>query len=355
MTEVAASSSSSLSSRFGPPIHRVGRRLPRISPERFRQVAVVALAFVILIVLTGAAVRLSGSGLGCPDWPTCYRTQITPQLSLHPLIEFGNRMVTVVLTVVVGVAFIAALLRRPRRTDLCWLSAGLVAGVLAQAVLGAIVVYTKLNPYVVMVHFLASMLLVADAVVLVHRSRRRYEPGSGRVLVPRPMLLLSRMLMALLAVVLAAGTATTGAGPHAGSSSGQIVKRIPIALRDIAEVHSSLALLLVGVSISLAVALHALDVPERIRRGARIMVMVMVAQAIVGYSQYFTHLPVALVEIHVLGATSLVAVVTWFHLRLTSHPLEPASGSVTELGVELEPAPVRPHRPAAKDAALSRR
>jgi heme a synthase len=313
-------------------------RLPTVSPLAFRRLAIASLVMVVLIVVTGAAVRLTGSGLGCADWPDCSAGHLTPPLQFHSLVEFGNRMVTVVLTVVVILTVLAAFRRRPYRRDLMWLSAGLVGGVLLQAVMGGIVVYTKLNPYVVMVHFLASMPLVVDAVVLLHRATRDCSPASGRLLVPRPILLLSRGLVVLLAFVLAAGTATTGAGPHAGSSQGQLVaKRIPVPLRDMAELHSSLALLLVGVALSLAVALQAMDVPERVRRAGRLLVVVLVAQAAVGYTQYFTHLPALLVEVHVLGATVLVVGTVQFLLALTFHPAEladlpavpgPAAGSL---------------------------
>jgi cytochrome c oxidase assembly protein subunit 15 len=195
--------------------------------------------------------------------------------------------------------------------------------VLAQAVLGGIVVYTKLNPYLVMVHFYATMLLLVDAVVLVHRSNREYGPGSGHLLIPRLLIRLYYGLLTLLAVVIGAGTATTGAGPHAGDSSGQqIAKRIPIALRDMAELHSSLALLLIGVTIGLVVALHVADVPERVRRAARILMAVMVAQAAVGYTQYFTHLPALLVEVHLLGATALVIGAVQTFLACTYHAPE---------------------------------
>jgi cytochrome c oxidase assembly protein subunit 15 len=223
----------------------------------------------------------------------------------------------------VAAAFLAAVFRSPRRRDLIWLSGGLVAGVLAQAVLGGIVVYTKLNPYVVMVHFVASMLLLVDAVVLVHRSTRDYSPGSARLLVPRPVIRLYYGLLTLLGVVIAAGTATSGAGPHAGDSSGQqVAKRIPIALRDMAELHSSLALLLIGLTIGLVVALHLGDVPERVRRSARILMAVMVAQAAVGYTQYFTHLPALLVELHLAGATALVIGAVQAFLTCTYHAPE---------------------------------
>jgi cytochrome c oxidase assembly protein subunit 15 len=294
-----------------------------LAPATFRRLAIASAALTAAIIATGAAVRLTGSGLGCPDWPSCYQHRLTAQLSYHPLIEFSNRMVTIVLVIVVGATLVGALARRPRRSDLTWLAGGLVAGVLGQAVLGGIVVYTKLNPYLVMAHFLFSILVLVDAVVLVHRSSRVYDTGSGTLLVPRPVLLLGRGLVVLVAIVLAAGTATTGAGPHAGGSSGQLVaKRLPVALRDMAELHSSVALLLVGVVLSLVVALHAIDVPERVRRTARVFFCVLVAQAAIGYTQYFTHLPALLVELHVIGAVSIAIGTTRFFLGFTHHPLE---------------------------------
>ena len=236
----------------------------------------LALALIALIVVTGGAVRLTGSGLGCSDWPECSVGHLTPALQFHGLVEFGNRMVTVVLVIAVAVAFLAAIYRAPRRRDLVYLSGGLVIGVLAQAVLGGIVVYTKLNPYLVMVHFFATMVLLVNAVVLVHRDGRDYAPGSARLLVSRPLLKLHYGVLALLAIVIAAGTATTGAGPHAGESNGQqVAKRIPIALRDMAELHSSLALLLVGLTIGLVIGLHTVDVPERVRRAGRMLLAVM--------------------------------------------------------------------------------
>ncbi len=343
------------------PTPHTGRasRLPSVSPAGFRRLCVVSLVMVSLIVVTGAAVRLTGSGLGCSDWPDCTRGHLTPPLQFHSLVEFGNRMVTVVLTVVVAATVVAAFRRRPYRRDLVWLSLGLVAGVVLQAVMGGVVVYTKLNPYLVMVHFMASMPLVVDAVVLLHRSGRDYSPGSGRLLVPRPVLLLVRGELVLLTLVLAAGTATTGAGPHAGSAQGQVAaKRLPVALRDMAELHSTLAVFLVGVTLALAVALHAMDVPERVRRAARILVLVLVAQAGIGYTQYFPHLPAGLVELHVLGATVLVVGFTQFFLALTHHAPEAAIAAggpaETERSGRDEPRPLRV-APTEDSAALSGR
>jgi len=314
------------------------RRLPTVSPELSHRLNQLALVLTALIVLTGGAVRLTGSGLGCSNWPECSAGHLTSALQFHGLVEFGNRLVTVVLTVAVALAFLGTVFRSPRRRDLVWLSGGLVAGVLAQAVLGGIVVYTKLNPYLVMVHFYATMLLLVDAVVLVHRSTREYGPGSGRLLIPRPLIRLYYGLFALLAIVIGAGTATTGAGPHSGDNNGHdIAKRIPIALRDMAELHSSLALLLIGVTIGLVVALHVADVPERVRRAARILMAVMVAQAAVGYTQYFTHLPALLVEVHLLGVTALVIGSVQTFLACTYHAPEvmsaPSAFRTSEAGV----------------------
>jgi cytochrome c oxidase assembly protein subunit 15 len=318
-----------------------------VSPATVRRLAIASLVAVCLIVLTGAAVRLTGSGLGCPDWPSCYQRQVTPQLSFHPLVEFSNRLVTVALTVLIAATFLAALRRRPFRGDLMWLTVGLLGGVLAQAAIGALAVYTKLNPYVVLLHFLASMVLVAVAVVLVHRSNRHYKMGSAVPLVPRSVILGGRAILGLLGLVLVAGTFTTGAGPHAGNSEGQLVaRRIPVALRDMAELHSSLAVLLVGLTLGLVVALHVAAVPERVRRAGRVLCGVMVFQAVVGYTQYFTHLPGALVEGHVLGATALVVGTVQFLLAMNDHPVEVGafgSGATRTGRVDREP-PREPRR-----------
>jgi cytochrome c oxidase assembly protein subunit 15 len=247
--------------------------------------------------------------------------------------------VTVLLVIVIAATFLAAIRRRPYRRDLVWLSAGLVAGVFAEAAIGGIVVYSKLNPYLVMVHFLATLLLVVDAAVLFHRSGRSYGPRAGRLLVPRPLLWFSRLTAALLAVTIAAGSATTGAAPDTGGAPGQkVAPRIGVPLRDLAELHSSLALLLIGTALGLAVALHVADVPERVRRSARILVGVLCLQAVVGYTQYFTHLPAAVVELHELGVTALVIGFVQFHLALTHHA--PERTPVLRAVPDLVPEPV---------------
>ena len=146
-------------------------------PRAFLLLCRLSLATIILNVATGAAVRLSGSGLGCPDWPTCSHQQLTPALSLHPVIEFGNRMVVTLLVVCCAVTWVASLLRRPARRDLRWLSGGLLLGILGEAVLGAAVVYSKLNAYVVMTHFMVGIALLAVAVELCLRADPRARAG----------------------------------------------------------------------------------------------------------------------------------------------------------------------------------
>lgn len=322
------------------------RRLPTVRPSMVRRLALVTLVSVSGIVLTGAAVRVTGSGLGCADWPACTKTHITPAFNYHPMIEFGNRLVTIVLIVLIGLAFLAAVRRRPFRRDLVWLSGSLVFAVFVEAVIGGFLVYSKLNPYLLVVHFLATLGMLVAAAVFQYRSGRDYSPGSGRLLVPRPVLYLSRGLVLFTAVVITAGAVTTGTAPDAGGAQGQLVaRRIPVPLRSMAELHATLALFLVGAVISLAVALHAMDVPERIRKGARMFVVVLVFQAAVGYAQYFTHLPAGLVELHELGVTVLVVGVVHFVFSLTQHPRERFAEDT--LGATLSEAPERDGAAAA--------
>lgn len=299
------------------------------------RIAQVVVALVVLNVVTGGAVRLTDSGLGCPDWPTCSRHHLTPPLSLHPAIEFGNRLVVVALCIGAAVALVAALRRRPWRRDLVWLSAGLVGGVLGEAVLGGVVVYTKLNPYAVMTHFMVGIALLTDATVLALRAGRDVtarsgDAGSGMVLaagrlkVSRPTLWLSRAVVAVLAIAVAAGTAATAAGPHAG---GKGAKRLPAPLGDIVRVHSGIVLVLVALTVVLVAVLLRQQTPASVTERARTLVALMIAQGVIGYTQYFSHLPALLVGVHVFGATVVWTAMLWFHDGLTSHRATALAGS----------------------------
>jgi heme a synthase len=285
-----------------------------IGPRPFLFLCRFTLATVVLNVVTGAAVRLSDSGLGCPDWPTCSQHHLTPVLRLHPLVEFGNRLVVFVLVVACLVTAVAAWLRRPARRDLRWLSGGLIVGVIGEAVLGAFVVYTKLNAYVVMIHFMVGMALLAVSVILTLKAGRR--PGRGRVVVTRGALWLTRGLVALTVVVLAAGAATTGTGPHAG---GKGAKRIPLGLQDMTRIHAEIVIAAVVLLLVLLWALWRADAAARIQNAGRALLAMMVLQGMVGYTQFFTHLPPVLVGIHVLGASMVWATVLWFHSGLSEH------------------------------------
>ena len=287
-------------------------RAPAVAPVTATRVFRVALGALCLIVLTGAGVRLTQSGLGCPDWPTCSGSRLVAAWQYHAVIEFGNRVVTVAVTVAVLAALAAAWLRVPRRRDLVGLAAGLVAGVVAQAVLGGITVLAKLAPGWVMAHFLLSMAVIAVAVVLVRRSG---EPEGGRrARVGPDVLWAGRALVALTSVVLGLGTVVTGSGPHSGARG---VGRLPISARDAAEVHSGLVLILVGFSLAAALLLRSPRVPPDVERGARVLVYALAVQGAIGYAQYFSGVPAALVELHVAGALAVWLSVLRLHLSLT--------------------------------------
>jgi len=310
----------------------------RIGPRPFLLLCRITLATVVLNVVTGAAVRLSDSGLGCPDWPTCSRSRLTPPLSLHPIIEFGNRMVVTVLVVMCAVTVVASFFRTPGRRDLRWLSGGLILGVLGEAVLGAFVVYSKLNAYVVMSHFMLGMALVAVAVVLTLRAN--HAPGRGRPVVTRTGLVLSRLLVAMTVVILAAGSATTGAGPHAG---GVGAKRIPIGLEDMTRIHAEIVLATGLLLLILLWVLWKANAPARVQDAGRVLLAVMVMQGMVGYTQFFTHLPAVLVGIHVFGAAMVWSTVLWLHHGLSDHRADididiNVDGSGTGTGTGTTPA-----------------
>jgi cytochrome c oxidase assembly protein subunit 15 len=288
--------------------------LAGVSPRAFLRVTQVTVVVVVLNIVTGAAVRLTDSGLGCPDWPTCSRHRLTPPLSFHPAVEFGNRLVVVVLCVATVVALVAALRRVPRRRDLVWLSAGLLGGVLGEAVLGAVVVYTKLNPYVVMTHFMVGIALLTDAVVLAMRARHEHRDRAPVHKVGRRERRVSQAMVGLLALAVVAGTATTGAGPHAGGAG---AKRLPIALADMARVHSGIIIVLAALTLVLLYLLDRTGAPPSVLDRARILLAVMVLQGAIGYTQYFSHLPALLVGVHVFGATVVWVAMLWFYDGLT--------------------------------------
>jgi cytochrome c oxidase assembly protein subunit 15 len=257
-----------------------------------------------VIIVTGGAVRLTGSGLGCPNWPNCEPGHLAPhgERGGHATIEWLNRLFTGLVSVAVILSVLGSLVRRPRRRDLTWLSVGLVAGVLAQIVVGGLAVLHGLAPPFVMAHFLLSLVLVADAVVLHHRAG---EPGdtsrrpSTRPTVAREVRTLGAWLLVAAGTVFFTGTVVTGAGPHGGDEN---VKRLTFFVPDVARVHGIAVNLFVAATLLMMWLLHRTRAPSHVVRLARILLAVEVAQAAVGYTQYFTGVPEALVAVHILGA-----------------------------------------------------
>lgn len=295
-------------------------RRPAITPSAYRRITLVAFWLLVFIVVTGAAVRLTDSGLGCTEWPNCEPGRLTAhrQSSSHEKIESLNRTITGLVSVSVIAAVLGSLVRRPRRRDLTRWSLGLVLGVVAQIVLGGLLVLADLDPRLVQLHFILSMVLVADAVVLHHRAGLddRAAPADG----PGPSLgastgsRWSAAALALAAVVLVTGTVVTGSGPHAGDRAAE---RLGLGVEATARVHSLSVMAFLGVVVLVAVRLRRDRAPAAVFLRAEQLLVVLVLQAALGYTQYFTGVPALLVGLHVLGATLMWVAVLRLHLGLT--------------------------------------
>jgi cytochrome c oxidase assembly protein subunit 15 len=319
--------------------------MPRIPLPLFRRLTRAAVVLLALIVVSGGAVRLTGSGLGCPTWPQCGDGSFVTRAEFahHGLIEFGNRVVTLVVgLVVLALPLLALLLEkvdtlrgRRRRSDLVLLSFGLWVGYLGQAVLGGLTVLFHLHPALVAGHFLLSMLLLLDAVCLDVRARRDPSPHRAP---RREMRLLATALSATAAVVLVAGTVVTGSGPHSGDS--QDLRRFGFDVRSVSQLHADIAMLLTGLVIATVIAVRLAAVPAGARRSADWLALVVLGQVALGFTQYFLGIPAFLVGLHIAGAT-----LVWiFALRLqlllalpVSQPVEPVDV------VGLQPRPTVQH------------
>jgi cytochrome c oxidase assembly protein subunit 15 len=278
----------------------VGRE---ISPARYGHYTRWALWSLTLIVVSGGAVRLTGSGLGCSDWPNCEEDQFVASLEYHALIEFVNRLFTGVVTVAVILAVLGSLRRIPRCPDLVRWSWGLVAGVAAQVILGAILVKTDLDPRFTMGHFLLSMVLLWNAVVLVHKAADPTPVESS----PRTRQL-SWAAGIMGSVLLVSGTIVTGSGPHSGSDDAEVAERLPFLVRDVARIHAVIAITLLVVVAMLW--RHAANVGlTEVTRRAQSVGALLVVQGGVGYWQYFTGVPVLLVAVHITLAS-----LTWINI-----------------------------------------
>ncbi|CQR64670.1 COX15/CtaA family protein [Streptomyces leeuwenhoekii] len=274
------------------------------APRTVQRAALSALLMSVIIVVTGGAVRLTGSGLGCPTWPKCTDDSLTAtsEMGVHGAIEFGNRMLTYVLCAAVGWAIIAARSQKPYRrglTRLGWAQFWIVMG---NAVLGGIVVLVGLNPYTVAAHFLLSSALIAVATVMWQRTRE--GDAAPRPLVGKSVRQLVWFLVGASALLIAVGTVVTGAGPHAGDSSE--VERMPVDWETVTKLHAVLAWIVVTLTFALWFVLKAVDAPRAPLGRTRELFLVLLAQGVIGYVQYFTDLPEVLVGLHMLGSA-----VTW--------------------------------------------
>jgi cytochrome c oxidase assembly protein subunit 15 len=351
-----------------------------VTPEQYLRVAWVALGALTLIVLTGAAVRLTGSGLGCPTWPKCYGN-VYPPLKTHALIEFSNRLITGPVSIAAGLAWLGALRRRPYRRDLMWLGALLPLGVVAQAVLGGFTVRGELDYGWVMGHFALSMLILVAAVVLVWRAahepaqnesgERLIQPGERLIrggvpagaaydprqsanagapaasaatgILDRRLVLAVRTLVGLAALTIVAGTAATAAGPHAGGSPGQKINRMDFDGRGTMDFvihrHAEIAFVFSLAAVAVWFLARRLAAPQRIRRPLTVLCVLLALQGVVGLDQYETHLPTELVWVHV-GLASL----TWLSVLW-------AACAAGRLAPRAEPATEHRVAPAARVSA----
>jgi len=303
-----------------------------LTPAQYALTAYVALGALTLIVMSGAAVRLTGSGLGCPTWPRCYG-KIYPPLNTHAVIEFSNRMITVPVSIAAIAAFVLAFRRRPYRRDLMRLSALLPLGVLAQAVLGGLTVRGALDYGWVMGHFALSMLVLVAAVALAWRST--YEPGERPRSCDRTLTLWARVAVVLGGLTIFAGTAATAAGPHAGGSPGQKINRLDFDGRGTMDfvIHRHGEIALVFGLVALLVwwlARRSSSADGLVRRFSTLTCALIALQGAVGLDQYETHLPTELVWVHVSLAS-----LTWLAVLWTAC----ATG-------RLQPSPVRSQEPA---------
>jgi cytochrome c oxidase assembly protein subunit 15 len=287
-----------------------------------RRLAVTALALQMLLVVTGTAVRVTGSGLGCPTWPRCTGSSLTntAELGAHGFIEFGNRLLAVVMQLV-GIALVLAVRRVPHPRS--WTRLALVQATVVpvQAVIGGLLVLSGLNPYVLILHFLVSFPLVYFAADLLHRVLRRSRAGHGAAgaasapagAVDRRFRVVTGALIVSAATALVLGTLVTGTGPHAGDPK---VHRLPFDPREVTQLHADAVYVLAG--LTLTVVLLAWDTAYR--RRALVLLGLLLAQGGIGYWQYFTSVPPLLVGMHVAGATLVFTTAAWLHLSTRAEP-----------------------------------
>jgi cytochrome c oxidase assembly protein subunit 15 len=290
---------------------RLASRLPRTVDKSVRRLAVASLIGQTLLVLTGGAVRLTSSGLGCPTWPRCTDTSLvnTPEMGIHGFIEFGNRLLTFALAAIAALMLVYLWNLRKERRDLFLLALGLLASIPAQAVIGGITVLTNLNPWVVGLHFLVSMALVVLATLLVNRAFGRTGRFRTAALAALPGVMrpVTAAVALFSAVAVMLGVVVTGAGPHAGDAD---APRNGLDWDLFSHIHAVPAYLVTaGTLVALALVLLR-RITGPIRTAVLGLLGVTVLQAVIGFTQYYNGIPALLVAAHMLGAAMLMGAAT---------------------------------------------
>jgi heme a synthase len=303
-------------------------RLPELSPTVYRRIVLATLVSLVFIMVTGAAVRLTGSGLGCSTWPSCEPDSFTPRSAsdTHGMVEWVNRLITGAVSLFTVAAVVGARLRRPYRGDLFRWSLGLPAWVFANALVGALVVWLHLSPASVIGHFVLSLGAVWNAVVLYERAAEERAPGAGgkrRPTATRGLVSAGRALLVAAGVVIMTGTLVTGSGPHAGDERAD---RLDIDVGTIARVHGITMILFLSLTVAVIWMADRGDAAPRVEERLRELLVVLVAQASIGYWQYFTGVPALLVGVHVFGAALVWIAVLRVWLSL-SEPAPATAGA----------------------------
>jgi cytochrome c oxidase assembly protein subunit 15 len=302
----------------------------RVTPAGYRRLTTAALVMTTVIIVTGAAVRLTGSGLGCSDWPKCTQNDFFPSARFHGLVEFVNRAFTGVMGVALIIAILASTRRVPRRRDLTWLSVGLAFGVVGQALVGALVVKTDLNPAAVILHFLLSVVMVFVGMVL-HR-RAGEPPGPYQPTVAPALRTHAWVVLALASAAVAAGTIVTGTGPHGGDERAH---RFPFEITTVARVHSALVWTLLAATIALAARARRGEAWTVLRVPIQWLLATACVQGLIGYVQYALDVPPGLVAVHIAGSVAVFVTATHLALvtrRATGHEA-PAAATATRVAV----------------------
>lgn len=288
----------------------------RLSARAYRRVTVVALAMLGVIVVTGALVRLTGSGLGCVDWPACNQERFIDVSSTHGAIEQINRLFTGIVALSVIFAVLGSLVRVRRRRDLTWLSVGLVLGVLAQVVIGGIVVLSGLHPMWNMAHFLVSMVLVSIGMLLVIRAGQP-DDLPRRLVVGPTTRRWCQLVAVTTCIAIVTGTVVTATGPHAGDEE---APRFGFDLSSVARIHGITVVLTLVLTLALILRLRRGPVGEwrALRTPVETFLGLGLLQGTVGYVQYFSGVPVGLVAVHIALATGIMIAVV--HLVAATRP-----------------------------------